>query len=145
MLRFLLPLSQTWVTILSISKLSIVPPQPFLTPLYFPSIRAYVSKWWSMGFSRHDVNHFYNVFRHVIGRWLSLENSPDFGMTDVFPPENQRCYSWAPWVMTWNVLTTPSCSDRACFHQKFVILSSPGALQFLFFSITFTAFSLSNM
>ena len=96
-----------------------------------PSLRAYVSKWWSMGFSRHDVNHFYNVLWHVIGRWLSLANSPRFGMTNVVPPENQRGYSWAPWVMAWNVLTTP-CSDRASFHQKFVILSSPGALQFLF-------------
>ena len=97
-----------------------------------------------MGFSRHDVNHFYNVLRHVIGLWLSLANSPGFGMTDGFPPENQRDYFWAPWVMAWNVLTTP-CSDRARFHQNFVILSSPGALQFLFFLITFTAFSLSKM
>ena len=66
-------------------------------------------------------------------------------MRDVFPPENQRGYSWAPWVMVWNVLTTPSCSNRARFQQKCVILSGPGALQFLFFLITFTVFSLSKM
>ena len=98
-----------------------------------------------MGFSRHYVNHLYNVFRHVIGRWLSLAHSPGFGMKDVFPPENQRGYYWAPWVMAWNVLTSPSCCDRARFHQKFVILSGPSALQFHFILITFIAFSLSKM
>ena len=43
-----------------------------------------------MGFSRHDVDHFYNVLRHVIGRWLSLANSPGFGMTEVFPLRNRE-------------------------------------------------------
>ena len=47
-----------------------------------------------MGFKRHEVNHLYSVFRHVIGLWFSLVNSPGLGIKVtlmqtgcLFPPE----------------------------------------------------------
>ena len=78
------------------------------------------------------------MFRQVMGRWLSLVNSPGFGINVVFPSQNHAGYSSSYSEITRNDEITPSCNAWARFHQKLAIRSSPGALQFFFCTKTFT-------
>ena len=67
MLRLSFRRWQSKVTVLSISKLSIVPLHPACAPLWAPSIKPYVSRCSFMGPNKHHLNHLYKVFKQVIG------------------------------------------------------------------------------
>ena len=133
-LRLLFRRWQSKVTVLSISKLSIVLLHPARAPLLAPSIKPCVSRCSFAGPNRHDL---YKVFKQVIGLSLSMVNSPGFGSSMVLPSENQAEYSMLVLAMVWNDIATPSWSTFAFFHQKLVNLSGPRALQFFFLASTF--------
>ena len=92
-----------------------------------------------MGARGQDVNHLYMLFRQVIGLSFSLRNSPSFGMREVFPSENHSGYSSPLLETSLKLPNTPFYRVPARFHQKFVILSGPGALQLLFLDRNLTA------
>ena len=75
------------------------------------------------------------VLRQVIGLWFSLENSPSFGISEVFPPLNQRGMSWSSSASAWKDFVIPLWRQFTLFHQKLTMQSGPGALQLRFFKI----------
>ena len=137
--RLRLCLCQSKVTVLSISRLLVVPLHPAFAPLCCFSIRSYTLRCWSMGPRTHEVNHLYDVFKQWIGRWFSLMKSPSLGINLVLPSVNHSGYAHGLLVKVLKADTTPSCRTHARFHQQLTTLSCPGALQFHFFRITLTA------
>ena len=77
--------------------------------------------------------HLFNVFKQVIGRWLSFVNSP--GNKLVFPPENHKGQFLSNTAVASKLLAMSWCKTTAFFHQKFARRSGPGALQFFFFLV----------
>ena len=88
---------------------------------------------WLAWANRHEVYHLYRLFRQVIGRWLSLLNSPGLGIRVVSPSENHRG-NWrsSSWAVAWKQVAISLCKIVAFFHQKLAIRSGPGELQFFF-------------
>ena len=76
----------------SIRRLSIVLLHPFLAPLCSFSIKLYCSKWLSIGTSRQEVNHLYNVFKQVIGFWLSPVKLPGLGIDGLQLTSRPPCW-----------------------------------------------------
>ena len=88
---------------------------------------------WLAWANRHEVYHLYRLFRQVIGRWLSLLNSPGLGIRVVVPSENHKG-NWrsSSWAVAWKQVAISLRQIVAFFHQKLAIRSGPGALQFFF-------------
>ena len=84
---------------------------------------------------RTDVIHLYNVFRQVIGRWFDSDQSPGFGISETLPVHTQRSIISRALHMARNTLEINLITYVSFFHQKLVILSGPGALQFFFYRI----------
>ena len=133
MLRFRFPLWASSQTIRSISKFSTVPVQLPLAPRCSPCINPYVSRYWLAWANRHVVYHLYRLFRQVIGRWLSLLNSPGLGIRVVLPSENHKG-NWrsSSWAVAWKQVAISLRQIVAFFNQTLALRSGPGALQFFF-------------
>ena len=88
---------------------------------------------WLAWANRHEVYPLYRLFRQVIGRWLSLLNSPGLGIKVVLPSENHKG-NWrsSSWAVAWKQVAISLCKIVTFFHQKLAIRSRPGALQFFF-------------
>ena len=76
------------------------------------------------------------MFNRVIRRWLVTLHSPSLGIRSVSPITNHsRSMSLSSLMISSKTPAICLCRTVIFFHKKFLILSRPAPLQFLFFPI----------